>query len=892
MAAKKTKKPTSVESVEHQDKRVNIPTDRQTHLVAEGETVELRYPRDPSLDPQLIWKGKDELDGDDLKVPSLPIYIQEKIDPRVLVENLRATAKEGELEPELTLFDDFDGTDELDAMERIEFYQHEGNWQNRMILGDSLVVMASLAERENLRGKVQMIYIDPPYGIKFGSNWQVSTRKTRVADGRTQDVTREPETIKAFRDTWKLGIHSYLSYMRDRLSAARDLLTGTGCVFVQIGDENLHLVRNLLDEIFGSENFVSIAAVKKTTGGAFTYLPGNLDFVLLYARDATQMKYRQLFSTKQWDSSAASRYNRLLLPDGTSRPLLPEEVADEESVPEGSRRFRHDNLTSSRPAQGSDIQEFEFEGSIYSPGSGTFKTDGDGLRRLAEARRIEKTGRSISYVRFLDDFPAQQVTNLWDDISGAEQSRSVGKMYVVQTSTRLVERCILMSTDPGDLVLDPTCGSGTTAYVAEQWGRRWITVDTSRVALALARTRLMSAQFPYYLLADSSEGRAKEGEIGWSESASQVSGGDIRKGFAYQRVSHITLKSIANNPDILPDMSRSEIDAAVERHSDSELLYDLPFVDRRKIRVAGRFTVESLSPHRMLDVDDSRDRSQGAEDLQFETMILDNLRKAGVQNTYKDERLNFDRLEPLSGEWLQAEGEYTEKDGTIRRVALSIGPEHGTVGSDQVALAAQEATRGIPYDLLLVTGFAFDPNAWATAKEIDSDTAERKVGRLQILLVRANADLSMGDELLKKTGAGNLFVVFGEPDIDITNAEGQITVEIKGLDVYDPTTGQVRSSSTDDLAAWFIDTNYDGTSFFVRHAYFTGGQRPYEALAKTLKSAIDAEEWATIYSTVSRPFDPPETGKIAVKIINHYGDEVLQVYEVATKKSAAKKPGK
>ena len=882
MAARKPKKPaepTPVEAVEHNDKRVNIPTDRQTHLVEEGELVELRYQRDPSLDPQLVWKGKDELDGDDLKVPSLPIFIQEKIDPRVLVENLRDTAKEGEIEPELTLFDDFDGAEELDALERIEFYQHESNWQNRMILGDSLVVMASLTEKEGFRGKVQMVFLDPPYGIRFGSNWQSSTRKREVRDGKADDASREPEVVKAFRDTWELGINSYLTYLRDRLVASRDLLTETGSIFVQIGDENVHLVRSVLDEVFGSENFVSQITFAKTSGATSQYLGNVADLVLWYSKDREQMKYRQLFSEKSAGGPGGTAYRRVRLPDGTTRPLTRAELSDLDALPEGARVFATGDLTSQRPPGDFPV---EFEGKEYRPVTGYWKTNEDGFSRLIAAERVTSTsGGRLAYVRYLDDFPGTPLSNIWTDTLGQNQFGGE-KTYVVQTALPVIRRCMLMTTDPGDLVVDPTCGSGTTAYLAEQWGRRWITIDTSRISLALARTRLMSAQFPYYLLSDSAEGAKKDSEVSGSDCSPGPYGNDVRKGFSYQRIAHVTLKSIAQNPEIVPGMEIAKAEAAIRRATDFEVLVDRPYEDKKRVRVAGRFTVESLSPHRMLDVDDSQDRSQGAEDLQFEAMILDNLRKAGVQNTYKGERLSFDRLEPLSGEWLQAEGEYTEKDGTIRRVALAIGPEHGTVGSDQVALAAQEATRGIPYDLLLVTGFAFDPTSWATAKEIDSDTAERKVGRMPVLLVRANADLSMGDELLKKTGAGNLFVVFGEPDIDITNIEGQITVEINGLDVYDPTTGQVRSSSTDDLAAWFIDTNYDGTSFFVRHAYFTGGQKPYESLAKTLRSEINAEAWATMYSTVSRPFSPPETGKIAVKIINHYGDEVLQIYQVSS----------
>jgi adenine-specific DNA-methyltransferase len=452
---------------------------------------------------------------------------------------------------------------------------------------------------------------------------------------------------------------------------------------------------------------------------------------------------------------------------------------------------------------------------------------------------------------------------------------------------------MLMTTDPGDLVLDPTCGSGTTAFVAEQWGRRWITIDTSRVALALARTRLMCSRFPYYLLADSPEGAAKEAELTGGPPGGNGFKGDVRKGFVYKRVPHVTLKSIAQNPEITEGMSREEVDAAIARHSESELLVDQPYEDRTKIRVTGRFTVESLSPHRVLDED--RPPPTGTEvaaaadtdSPTFEQTILDNLRKAGVHNTFKGEEIRFDRLDLYAGTWIQAEGEFTDAEGEARRVAISLGPEHGTVGPDHIKEAAKEAMRGAGFDLLVVCGFAFDPHSGETAREFAPEgdgfavaAEERRLGKLRVLLARMNPDLAMGGDLLKKTGAGNLFMVFGEPDVDIRAADGELEIEVRGVDVYDPTTGEVRSGTTDDIACWFIDTNYNGESFFVRHAYFTGASDPYAQLKRALRADIDEDAWASLYSTVSRPFPAPETGKIAVKVINHYGDEVLQVYEV------------
>ncbi len=878
----KNGKRTKVESLKHKDKRTNIPTEELRDFVAEDErkpkTVVLPgllYARDPSLDPQLVWKGKDEQDQQALEVPAVPIYIQEKIHPHALIENLLSEAKKADPSESLSLFSDFNG---IKFEDLVDFYTHkEGvNWSNRLILGDSLYVMTSLAEKEGMKGKVQMIYMDPPYGIKFGSNWQVSTRKRDVKDGKVEDATRQPEQIRAFRDTWKLGIHSYLSYLRDRLVAARELLTETGSVFVQIGDENVHLVRCVLDEVFGSESFVSQISVRTTMGAGSQagtiVLPAVTSYILWYGAQVGRTKIRDLYEDKA-DMQSASLYSLLKLADGTERRATSEELAGENEMPPGSRLFRPDTLTSQSPRNDGQFS-VNLNGIGYTPGRGYWKTNREGMARLLAASRLRPTvGDSLQYVRFLDDFPVVKRNNFWPD--GLTGSFTEDKVYVVQSPTKIVARCLLMTTDPGDLVLDPTCGSGTTSYVAEQWGRRWITCDTSRVALALARTRLMAAKYPYYLLADSSEGVKKEAELTGNPPREYKTESEIKKGFVYKRVPHVTLKSIANNPDIKEGMSREEIDRAIASHAETEQLFDQPCEDPKRIRVTGPFTVESLSPHRVLSGDDEqpaseRDPQKAAGPGQFETMILDNLRKAGVQNTVKNERLKFERLEPYAGVWVHAAGDYIE-NGKTKRVAVSIGPEHGTVGPDQVKEAAKEAVQGVGFDLLLVCGFAFDPHVSEEAK---------RYGKLNVLTTRMNPDLSMGDELLKKTGAGNLFMIFGEPDIDIKKAkDGKLTAEIKGLDVYDPTTGQIRSHSTDDIACWFIDTNYNGESFFVRHAYFTGADEPYEKLKRALRAEIDEAAWSALYSTKSRPFDAPKTGKIAVKVINHYGDEVLKVYQ-------------
>lgn len=906
---------TPIEIVKHKDRRANIPTEELRDFVADDEKTPktILYPRDPSLDPQMVWKGKDEQDSTDLAVESLPIYIQEKIHPQAIIEDLRAQASNQE--GQLNFFADFNG---IKFEDLIDFYQHDQYWTNRMILGDSSLVMNSLAEKEGLKGKVQMIYFDPPYGIKFGSNWQVSTRKRLVQDGKAEDVTRQPEQIRAFRDTWKLGIHSYLTYLRDRLVIARELLTDSGSIFVQIGDENVHLVRCLLDEVFGSENFVSQILFKKTGGLKSKGLASVGDYILWYCKDADQMKYRQLYKRKTPGMPGATQFKYRLTDEGGVAALSPSEVAkvDEDEL------VSHDNLTS----QGNPVYEYGFRGRTF---RSNYKPPSHSMDRLVRAGRVIALGNTLRYVRKLSDYPYFEINELWDDLSISGFADE--KIYVVQTTADAVQRCMLMTTDPGDLVIDPTCGSGTTASVAEQWGRRWITIDTSRVALALARTRLMSAKYPYYLLSDSPEGIRKEAQVSGQVPPSPIptTEGNIRKGFVYQRAAHIMLKSIANNPEIddiharweeklepirlalngvlkqsredwqIPRVSeetwpqeaktlhqewwnlrqqrQKQIDDAISRHSDMELLYDLPYEESNRIRVTGPFTFESLSPHRVLSTDDERPQSEVAASLassasQFEPMIIENLRKAGVQNTVKNERLKFDRLEPYAGTWLHATGEYTENEQT-RRIAVCIGPEHGTVGPDLIKDAAKEAVQGVGFDLLIVCGFAFDPHVSEEAK---------RYGKLTVLVARMNPDLAMGDELLKKTGAGNLFMVFGEPDVDVKKGkDGKLTVTIRGVDVYDPTTGQIRNASTDDIACWFIDSDYNGESFFVRHAYFTGDNEPYDKLKRALRAEIDEAAWASLYSTTSRPFSPPKSGKIAVKVINHYGDEVLKVYDVA-----------
>ena len=932
----------SVETLTHDEaKRKNIPTaEFQSVLKAEDQSpLKLRYPRNTDLDPQLVWRGKDQQDWSDLVVHAPPLYIQEKVHPKALIDDLLRETKEREHEQgQITadLFADFNGIPK-DA-DKTEFYEHDQNWSNRMILGDSLQVMASLAEREGLRGKVQCIYFDPPYGIKFNSNFQWSTTSRDVKDGKADQITREPEQVKAFRDTWRDGIHSYLTYLRDRLTVARDLLTESGSIFVQIGDENVHRVRAVMDEVFGETNAASTIIVWKTSSQTASALPTTCDFILWYARDLARFKYRQLFTTKdpKDPDSSAGEYKNYWKGFGE---YLTEKQA---------RRERADNLPRFRPSpttsqSGSETTRFSFpyNGTTFAPGPGGWKTNRSGFDRLAKSDRLLARDRSVSYVRFLDDFPVVPIADLWTDVRwGFDASE---KRYVVETNPRVIQRCILMATDPGDLVLDPTCGSGTTAYVAEQWGRRWITIDTSRVALALARARIMGARYPFYLLADSREGQFKEAEVTRTAPTSQPVRGNIRHGFVYERVPHITLKSIANNAEIdviwdnwqtkleplrktlnkmlgknwqeweIPrDISdiigteggfqkivlasgtpsdarrihadwwqariarQKEIDASIAAKAEFEYLYDKPYDDKKKVRVAGPFTVESLSPHRVLGVDENdelidtqkEDGSERETKQSFPQMILENLKTAGVQQAHKEDRITFTALTPWPGDLVCAEGRYMEGD-TEKRAAIFIGPEFGTVQRADLVAAAREAGDA-GFDVLIACAFNYEAHT----------TEFSKLGRVPVLKARMNADLHMAEDL-KNTGKGNLFVIFGEPDIDlITEKDGKLRVKVNGVDVFKPQTGEVISDGADGIACWFIDTDYNEESFFVRRAYFLGANDPYSALKTTLKAEIDPEAWATLHSDTSRSFEKPKNGRIAVKVINHLGDEVMKVFRV------------
>jgi adenine-specific DNA-methyltransferase len=924
----KNDKMKTVETIIHDgESRKNIPSAELQPLLKDQDRSPIRVAyerRNRDLDPQLVWRGKDEQDWSDLIVHAAPLYIQEHVHPKALIDDLQKQAKQKPGQRQLDMFSYFEV--QADAEAKTEFYQHDAHWSNRMILGDSLHVMASLAEREGLRGKVQCIYFDPPYGIKFNSNFQWSTTSRDVTDGKIEHITREPEQVKAFRDTWRDGIHSYLTYFRDRMSVAYELLADSGSIFVQISNENVHRVRCVLDEIFGDNNAIASIIFKKASPETRT-IKNAFNYILWYAKNKDSAKIKKLFRRRELSDGTTEDPKKLALwlviPDGYQRPLTTEEKREEIPLPENALVFRADKVRDSGKMENRDFS-FAFRGESLLPGDKhCWRGDKQEMKRLKYADRLLRTRETLAYKYFLNDNWGVERTNVWEDTAG----KIPDMQYVVETNEKIITRCLLLATDPGDLVLDPTCGSGTTAFVAEQWGRRWITIDTSRVALALARARIMGAKYPFYLLADSPEGQAKEAEVTDSHPSSKPTHNDIRHGFVYERVPHITLKSIANNAEIdiiwedyrerleplrqqlntalrntweeweiprQPEDTWSElakkiqaqwwkeriarqqaIDASIAAKANFEYLYDKPYEDKKKVRVAGPFTVESLSPHRTMIVDENdnlidpqkkNDATTSGGD--FVQMILENLKISGVQQAHKEDKISFVSLVPWPGDLICAEGRYLEGDSE-RRAAIFIGPEFGTVQRVDLVSATREASDA-DFDVLIACAFSYEAHT----------TDFAKLGRISVLKARMNADLHMAEDL-KNTGKGNLFVIFGEPDIDIINTKsGQIQVKINGVDVFHPNTGEVRSDGADGIACWFIDTDYNEESFFVRHAYFLGANDPYKSLKTTLKAEINEDAWASLNSDISRPFDKPQNGRIAVKVINHLGDEVMKAFKV------------
>jgi len=843
--------------------------------VAKGPTA-ASYPKNPVVhrgqDPELFWLNKygaDDL-ADKLPVDIRSLYRHEHIQPEMLLPSLmrvvQSDADQGDLFGSGDFFSQaFGKTDELTKPG--EYYYKHKEWTNRLIQGDSLLVMTSLLEREGMAGAVQCIYLDPPYGIKYGSNWQIRLNNRTVTDGQDDSLSGEPEQIKAFRDTWELGIHSYLSYLRDRLLVAKDLLHASGSCFVQISDENVHLVRCLMDEVFGSENFFAQIAYVTTSSSTRDFLSKDSDFILFYAKDRGQLKYRELFREKSLSESATAGYVSVEFPDGTRRRLTAEERSSLDKLPDNGRLFALGDLQSQsigrEKGEGAACWfPVEINGREFLPNSkNRWKTNERGMAALKKAKRLEAAGNTLRYVRYFDDFPFYPYTATWEDTGIAGFASD--KIYVVQTTAKAIQRCMLMTTDPGDLVLDPTCGSGTTAYVAEQWARRWITIDTSRIALNLAKQRLMTAKFPYYKLYDQQTC-------------------DLRQGFINKKVPHVTLESIAKN------------EPATE-----ETLYDQPELDAKRLRIAGPFTVETLqnfepvSPSALAAA-----RKSDAELGKFEDVIFEHLKSAGVKTGDKRENAVFHRIDRLADADLHAEGFYKTAQGEAKAY-LHIGPKFGTVSKQAVNNTTKACRRRGDADWLIVLGFSFE-------SDIESKSVTTSQGQFQVTKVRMHDDL-LQEGLLKKDKKAASFVTIGEPDIALhecglwDGADGgcgpMVQVEIKGLDIYDPIKDEVKSRDVHDIAYWMVDTDYDGANFIVRQAFFCGGDKDefaawkkgLENLAllgakkkaeKTLKIEIDEEAFARLYGHQSHPFPVKSGQQIAVRVISQFGEETTKVLGV------------
>ncbi|MGD9896065.1 MAG: site-specific DNA-methyltransferase [Candidatus Methylacidiphilaceae bacterium] len=913
-----TSKKRPIKSYEHRDKqRINNPPAGLVTPDTDPDVGAKRgYAYDPHLDPQLVWAGKAEHTS--FEVPTVSLHVHERIDPRTITDAVRKRNGNGS-EGQMVLF-------EIERQEplrdAIEFYRHKHGWSNRLIAGDSLLVMNSLLEKEGMAGKVQMIYIDPPYGIKYGSNFQPFVNKRDVKDGKDEDLTAEPEQIRAFRDTWELGIHSYLTYLRDRLLLARELLTESGSIFVQISDENVHHVRELMDEVFGAENFLALICFVKTTGKGSELLDMTTDFLLWCSKDRHVVRYRQLFAERP-ETTIRKMFNLVYLPDGTIRRMSKTEL-EAGSVPEGGRRFAAQGLYNDSGTEKARFV-YNFEARTFVPPPGYFwRTTKEGLDALASMNRLVVLGNTLRWKQYDEDFALTPVKALWLDTMPSGFARE-SSIYVVQTSAKVIERCLLMTTDPGDLVFDPTCGSGTTAYVAEQWGRRWITCDTSRVALTLARQRLMTAVFDYYELAHPEE--------------------DVGSGFRYKTVPHVTLKSIANNPEIdgiharwqarlepirerlnallkqsweewqmprepesvWPEEARrllgewwqicrkrqEEIDAAIARHADQETLYDQPYVDRKKVRVTGPFTVEAVPAPAVKSVEELLEGTSQPADASIarsgETLRQsewrDELLRTGIRGK-AGQYIRFARLEPLPGcRWLHADGETRPSDESAdrvredapaynpMRVAVSFGPEHGPLEQRQVAQAIEEAQTLVPKPKLIgFAAFQFDPEA---AKEID----ETHWPGVTLLKVQMNADL-LTDDLKKKRSSNESFWLIGQPDVEVCRQDdGKYVVEVHGFDYYNTKTGGIESGSKDKIAVWLLDTDYDGRSLYPRQVFFPMASETegWARLAKNLRAEIDEQLIAAYRGTMSLPFKPGGYNRIAVKIVDDRGIESLKV---------------
>lgn len=824
MAKKQTKK--QIEQYEHsKDERANIPHVGLVTPDSDPDTGEKKkYEYDPHLDPQLQWAGKAEHTS--FEVPTVSLHVHERIDPKTIIETVKKEKDDG---GQMSLF-----SEKKPLREAIDFYKHKEGWTNRLIAGDSLLVMNSLLEKEGMAGKVQMVYFDPPYGIKYGSNFQPFVNKRDVKDGNDGDLTAEPEMLKAFRDTWELGIHSYLTYLRDRVKTAYSTLTESGSIFIQIGIENQHYVRSILDEIFGPENFISLISYATTTLTS-KYLDRAGDFIVWYAKDKSNMKYRDLFVKK--DRGRGTPFTWVEEEDGTRRPMTDDELDKPEILPKNSKTFGiHYDLLSSGYTQ-SCIYDFEFDGQVFQAQTKSWKTTKDGMEQLIKKNRVFVPGKTPRYMYYWDDYPVQKMNNNWLDTGGRSE-----RIYVVQTNEKIVQRCMMLTTDPGDLVLDITCGSGTTAIVAEEFGRRWITCDTSRVATALAKQRLMTRIYDYYKLAFSNEG--------------------VSSGFLYKEVPHVTLKSIANNEP-----------------PGKEVLFDQPLVDNSRARITGPFTVEAVpAPYAKsfdaLEQDDTGSDTSIARsgETNRQAEWRDELLRTGVR-AKGGNIIEFTRVEPLAGtKYIQAEAE--TREDVPKKVLVVFGPEHAPLEQRMVENAWQEA-RALKPDMLLFCAFQFEEEA---AKDIDELTPA--IAGMQLIKAQMNADM-LTDDLRKKRSSNESFWLVGQPDVRIHKVEdGKIQVEVMGFDYYNPKTGNVESGGKKNIAMWMLDTDYDNRSLFPSQVFFpmAGAGDGWDKLAKNLKAEIDEEKIESFKGTISLPFEAGSA--VAVKIIDDRGIESLRVLKV------------
>lgn len=868
----------------HKDTRAFIPSMEEAGTEQDNPSVTAKsttdYPKNPIVqrgqDPELFWKdkyGPDDTD-DKLTVDIRSLYRTEHISPEMLINKLYQTK---EVKPtQLDIFEMFGNSLQMDEFEKVsEYYKHDDGWKNRLIQGDSLLIMSSLLEREGMAGKVQMCYFDPPYGIKYGSNWQLKLNDRSVSDGKDENLSGEPEQIKAFRDTWELGIHSYLSYLRDRLITARELLYISGSCFVQISDENVHLVRTLMDEIFGSENFMSLIPFRTSAPLGSSFLPATVDYLIWYARNKDNVKYNQLYVERE--SGDKSRYTNVELPDGTRRGLTQEERFSPDVLPTNSKVYTLMDLASSGYTA-SCMFEFEYKGKVYKTSSGkSWKTTRGGLEKLAQKNRLNDTGSTLRFVLYEDDFRVSKLSNAWFDTTGES-----AKEYVVQTHVKTVQRCLLMTTDPGDLVFDPTCGSGTTAYVAEQWGRRWITTDTSRIALNVSKTRLMTATFPYYYLYSdvNVERSEKAGKIKKAVSpkpANELSG-DIRQGFVYEEVPHITLKSLAN-----------------DEPADTETLYDKPETDNKRLRVSGPFTVETLQNFEPISPADlgnpletvATSGDSPSEMENFEKLVFNRLQSAGINNGDKTQHTKFTRVEQLSGEYLHAEGFYQTEAGE-GKAYIHLGGKYSTVSKDAVNRAIRECRQRGDADWLLILGLSFE-------SDIENRAISTSMGSFRVDKIRLHDDFLQEGLMKKPNKTSGSFVMIGEPDIRLKRDGETATVEVCGLDIYDPIKDDVRSRDPKDIAYWMVDDDYDGANFIVQQVFFCGSddkdefkkwekglsdlarQSTKKKAEKTLKIEIDEDAFDRLYGTTSHPIDYRKGRKIAVRVISQFGEESTKV---------------